>query len=78
MRYSVMTLLLAVLTSALQAQLFDPVKWKTETKRLSATEAELVFSATIEDGWHLYSQHLDEGGPIPTTFTFQELGNAKL
>lgn len=60
------------------AQIFDPVKWKTEVKRTSDTEADLIFTATIQSGWHLYSQHLDDGGPVPTSFTFQELGTAKL
>lgn len=73
-----MTVLLASFVFNSSAQIFDPVKWSFKADRISETEAKLVFTATIEKGWHLYSQHLDEGGPIPTTFTFQELGSAKL
>jgi thiol:disulfide interchange protein DsbD len=64
--------------SGAEAQIFDPVKWSTETKRISDTEAELIFTATIEKGWHLYSQYIEGDGPVPTSFNFQELGTAKL
>lgn len=60
------------------AQIYDPVKWSTETKRISDSEAELTFTATIEKGWHLYSQFIEGDGPVPTSFNFQELGSAKL
>lgn len=69
---------MALSVSSSIAQIFDPIKWSFEAERTSATEAELIFTAAIEDTWHLYSQHLDEGGPVPTSFTFKELGTAKL
>ncbi len=31
----------------------------------------MEFTAEIDDGWHLYSQHLSEGGPLPTVFKFR-------
>ena len=37
------------------AQMLEPVKWTQELKMVSETEAELVFNATIEDGWHMYT-----------------------
>jgi len=52
------------------AQIFEPVKWSYETKELAEGEYELLFKATIDSGWHLYSQFIDEGGPIPTSFNF--------
>lgn len=34
---------------------------------------QISFTAIIQEGWHLYSQHLDiEFGPVPTAFTFEE------
>jgi len=30
----------------------------------------LTFTAIVNDGWHIYSQYIDSGGPIPTSFTF--------
>jgi thiol:disulfide interchange protein DsbD len=56
---------------ASQAQLLDPVDWKMEVKQVSADEHELIFTATIDPGWHLYSQFINEGGPIPTSFNFE-------
>ncbi len=48
------------------------VKWSTSTKVLSDSTAQLIITADIGDGWHLYSQDIPEGGPIPTSFTFKE------
>lgn len=57
-----------------QAQILEPVKWSTSVNKISNTEYELVATATIDKGWHLYSQNVPEDGPVPTSFTF--LGNA--
>ncbi|MEO1713961.1 MAG: protein-disulfide reductase DsbD domain-containing protein, partial [Bacteroidota bacterium] len=51
-------------------QILNPVKWKMEAKALGDSEYALVFSATIDDGWAVYSQFLEEDGPIPTTFEY--------
>jgi len=56
------------------AQIYDPVKWKTEVKQVSDTEFELISIATIEDGWHVYSQKATDG-PIPTSFTYNTQGD---
>jgi len=54
------------------AQVFDPVQWSVEAVRVPESDrVELKLTATIEDGWHLYSQQIPEGGPIPTTFSFK-------
>lgn len=63
-------LLLLVFTTTVYSQIIDPVKWKTKIEKNSDTEYTLVATATIEFGWHLYSQDVPDGGPIPTTFTF--------
>lgn len=49
-----------------------PVKWKTEVEKLSDTEYNLIYKATIQDHWHLYSQTLPAGGAIPTEFIYSE------
>ncbi|WMI64181.1 protein-disulfide reductase DsbD family protein [Aestuariibaculum sp. YM273] len=54
-----------------QAQILEPVKWSTSVNKISATEYELVATATIDAGWHLYSQNVPEDGPIPTSFAFE-------
>lgn len=52
------------------AQLEDPVSWAYFAKKTSATEATIYIKASIEENWHLYSQHVKPNGPTKTTFTF--------
>jgi DsbC/DsbD-like thiol-disulfide interchange protein len=52
------------------AQIENPVTWSYGQKKISKTEAIIYLKATIEDGWHIYSQNLKPGGPIKTSFTF--------
>ncbi len=57
----------------------EPVKWKTTVEKVSATEYDLVTKATIESGWHIYSQEVPEGGPTATSFTYDDsAGNFKI
>jgi thiol:disulfide interchange protein len=67
-------LLFFLWTLGVQAQ--DPVVWTTELKKLSDTEYLLIFQASVEPKWHLYSQSLPEDGPLPTEFVFEEEGTA--
>ena len=62
----------ATAQTPLQAQILDPVKWKTRVEQAPERpgEAVLVAEATLEGGWHLYSQFVDPNGPVPTTFNF--------
>jgi len=53
-----------------KAQIYNPIKWKTSIEKISDTEYELQTKAIIESGWHLYSQEVSDGGPIPTHFNF--------
>ncbi len=57
---------------ALQAQILRPVKWTFEARYVKGDEFDLVFTAHIDDGWYVYSQHLEGDGPIPTSFHFDE------
>lgn len=59
-----------VFVSALSFAQENPVKWKCSVKRLKGNEAELVIKANVGGGYHLYSQFMEEGGPMPTTFYF--------
>ena len=71
-------LILTLLAFAVHAQIQEPVKFKTELKNLSATEVEIVFTASIEQGWHVYSTDLGDGGPISATFNTDKLTGAQL
>ena len=55
---------------AVIAQAHKPVKWEFKVASITGDEASLVFTATLDEGWHIYSQFLEEDGPLPTTFTF--------
>lgn len=56
-----------------EGQILDPVKWQATAKSTSTPgESEITLTATIEKGWHLYSQTVPAGGPEPTTFTFEK------
>ena len=50
----------------------NPVSWSYTTEKVSETEYNLIFTATVQDGWSVYSQFTEEGGPVPTEFTFAE------
>jgi thiol:disulfide interchange protein DsbD len=58
-------------------QLVDPVKWSYRVEQ-KGQEATLIFKATVDKGWHVYSQLIPDGGPIPTTFTFTPDNNFAL
>ena len=71
-------MLLLVCTVTCMAQMQDPVHFKSELKQISGTEAEIVFAATIDDGWHVYSTDLPDGGPISATFNVDKIEGAEL
>jgi len=71
------TLLLLLTVVTIHAQLQEPVHVRTELNKLSDTEAELIFSATIDPGWHVYSTDLGKGGPISATFHADKMEGAQ-
>ena len=78
MRKLISFLLLSFVAYTLQAQIKDPVKFKTELTALSDTEAEVVFTATMDKGWHVYSTDLGDGGPISATFNVDNKSGVEL
>ena len=78
MRKIISFLLLSFVVYALQAQIKDPVKFKTELTPLSDAEAEVVFTAAIDKGWHVYSTDLGDGGPISATFNVDNKSGVEL
>ena len=78
MKKSIFSILLLLFTVVVQAQIQEPVKFKSELKTLQAGEAEVVFTGTIDKGWHVYSTDLGDGGPISATFNVEEVTGAEL
>ena len=52
------------------AQIQNPVKWEYKSKKIADKTYEVIFTAKIDKGWHLYAQETGEG-PVPTSFTFK-------
>ena len=71
-------LLLVVCFTSAFAQIQDPVQFKTELKKISETEAQIIFTGTIDAGWHVYSTDLPEGGPISATFNTDKMEGIEL
>ena len=69
---------LVFITLTIQAQIHHPVKWKINLEDTPSAEKEIVFTATIDKGWHLYDTNLPDGGPVSTSFTFETLQGAEL
>ena len=71
----VLCLLLCVTTATAQPQV---VKVTQQLKQVSDTQAELVFDAVIDAGWHMYSTQVVPDGPTPATFTTEKLTGCRL
>ena len=54
----------ALLPMALNAQMMQPVKWTTDFE-VNGEEATLTLTATIDEGWHMYSTETPQGDFLP-------------
>lgn len=75
--FSLLLITLSLLTG-LEAQIYDPIKWETSVEKVSDSTYNLVTTATLQSGWHLYAQTVPDGGPIPTTFSYKTDSNFSL
>ncbi len=71
MRRTFITFIIVLGTIFANAQIVNPTTWTFDSKQ-NGNEVDLIFNATIEKGWHLYDTYLPEGGPIATTFVFED------
>ncbi|WP_428327374.1 protein-disulfide reductase DsbD N-terminal domain-containing protein [Mucilaginibacter sp.] len=70
MKHLSIAAMLIFLTASAFAQIAQPVKWAYAAKKINDKEAVIFIKATIDDGWHIYSQNIKDGGPVKTSFTF--------
>lgn len=70
-------MLLLMIAWAAEAQILTPVKWKIKLEDSDSSVKTLLFSAKLDNGWHLYDMNLPEGGPISTSFNYETLKGAK-
>ena len=75
MRKLFLTLFLTIATT-LFAQMDNPVIISS-SMNVDGSEAVITFKASIEDGWHLYSTDLPDGGPTSATINFETLEGAE-
>ena len=78
MKKRVLLLLTVLLSFASFSQILDPVDWSTSVEKISETKYKLITKATIDKGWHLYSQEVPDDGPIATLFTYVNDGSFAL
>ncbi len=78
MKKKVLLLLVLLVSLNSFSQILDPVEWSTSVEKISETKYKLITTATIDRGWHLYSQNVPDGGPIPTQFTYKNDGTFTL
>ena len=71
------TLWVALFALIAQGQMVDPVHFTSKLKMLKDGEAEIVFSATIDNGWHVYSTDMGNDGPISATFNVVKMEGAE-
>jgi cytochrome c biogenesis protein CcdA/thioredoxin-related protein len=69
---------LLVFSLTTNAQVLEPVTWETSVEKISDTEYDLISTAAVDDGWHLYSQSVPDDGPIPTTFIYKATADYEL
>ena len=67
-RKLITTILASLMLLTVQAQMMNPVHFSSQLKELKGGEAEILFSATIDNGWHVYSTDLGDNGPITASF----------
>ena len=71
MKKALLSLLIALISFSGFSQIQNPVKWSYSVENNGTENATLVIKAKIDKGWHLYSQFVGEGGPVPTTIKFK-------
>lgn len=81
MKKFLLTVFIALITLSGFSQVVKPVKWQVALKKSTANIAlpdQIVFKATIDKGWHLYSTDIPENGPLPTEFKIEKLEGGTL
>lgn len=72
-RYLLAIIATLAVISGIQAQILKPVTWSSSVEMNDERNGRLIFKANIDEGWHLYGIDLPDGGPNPTTFTFDKV-----
>ena len=77
MKKTLSVLVLLVASVCAMAQMADPVHFTSKLVMLGGDEAQIEFSAKIDNGWHVYSTGLGNDGPISATFNASKMDGVK-
>lgn len=77
MKKTLSVLILLVASVCAMAQMADPVHFTSKMTMLGGDEAQIEFSAKIDNGWHVYSTGLGNDGPISATFNASKMDGVK-
>lgn len=72
------SLLLILGTLSVSSQNLNPVKWTFDSEKIEDGSYKLLLKANVDEGWSIYSQYTVDGGPIATSFVFEENTEAEL
>ncbi len=77
-KYQIFFLSLVASITSIFAQIEEPFRWTSKLVDVNATTKEIHFTVEIDKGWHLYGLSIPEGGPMATTFNFENMKGVKL
>ncbi|MDR0792141.1 MAG: protein-disulfide reductase DsbD N-terminal domain-containing protein [Chitinophagaceae bacterium] len=70
MKKIILTALFAASAVIAFSQTQNPVTWSYAAVKKTGNEYQIVLTATVAKPWHIYSQNMQDGGPVPTKITF--------
>lgn len=74
MKYIFSILLFVIGFSSASFAQTEKVKWDAKTEKINQDTYKIVLTADVEDGWYIYSQYMESGGPVPTAIQFEGKG----
>lgn len=73
-----LSIVFVFISNVINGQILTPVKWTWTSEKINDNEYNLKFHAKIDKTWAVYSQFIEEGGPVPTSINFTEGKHFKL
>jgi thiol:disulfide interchange protein len=78
MKKSIFILSLILFSLTVKSQVQDPVSWTFKYEKTGKSTYDVVMTAAIDKGWHMYSMEIPVGGPIATSFAFENAAGYSL
>ena len=77
--FNILIIMLVASFSGLNAQFVNPVKWTVALDMTDGNKGEIVMTADILSGWHMYSNEVDPDiGPTPLSVDWSKLEGVTL